>query len=96
MPSAWSSAILGPCRWRDRHSKPATFIAEAIGTYQLRLHYPGDVVVYAAIGLALLAVTALSTRRPVLTVLATAGIAIIGIVVYWLGLDAVAGTTFGA
>lgn len=75
---------------------PATFLAEAIGTYQLRLHYSGDVVLYTAIGLALLAVVAFSTRRPVTTACATTAVAIFGIAVYWLGLDAVAGATFGA
>jgi hypothetical protein len=75
---------------------PATFLAEAIGTYQVRLHYRGDVVLYAIIGLVLLAVIAISTRRPARTLAATAVVAAIGIVVYWLGVDAAAGTTFGA
>jgi hypothetical protein len=65
---------------------PATFIAEAIGTYQLRLHYAGPVVLYTVIGLALLVVVAITTRRPGRAVLATAGFAIVGIAVYWLGL----------
>jgi hypothetical protein len=75
---------------------PATFIAEAIGTYQLRLHYRADVVLYLVVGLVLLAVLAMTTRRPLRAVVVTIVISIIGIGVYWLALDAVAGAAFGA
>jgi hypothetical protein len=75
---------------------PATFIAEAIGTYQLRLHYRGDEVLYAAIGLVLFAVVAISSLRPARALAATTAIVAIGTVVYWLCVDAAAGATFGA
>jgi hypothetical protein len=98
--------IFGCAGWAWRRAKsqlqpvggaflPATFIAEAIGTYQLRLHYHGDVFLYVAIGVVLLVVVATSTRRPARALLATAGLTMIG-TIYWLALDAVAGATFGS
>jgi hypothetical protein len=99
--------IFGWAGWASRHEKrelrpiggcflPATFISEALGTYQLRLHYRGDVILYAVIGLVLCAALVIWTRQPMRTVLATAAVTAVGILIYWLGLDAVAGATFGA
>lgn len=76
---------------------PATFIAEAIGTYEIRLHYHGDAVLFVVVGLVIL--VAMIARLPQLrhrTVLVTTGLVIVGIGVYWLGLNAVAGVAFGA
>lgn len=75
---------------------PATFIAEAIGTYQLRLHYHRDALLFGVLGLILLAAASASTRHAGRTLVATAVIALAGVGIYWLGLDAAAGTAFGA
>jgi hypothetical protein len=79
---------------------PATFLAEAIGTYELRLHYQSTVVLYVAIGLALLAVVTLSSRavreRPVRMITATAVAALVGIAIYWRLLSVIAGVHFSA
>lgn len=73
---------------------PATFLAEAIGSYQLRLHYESDVLLYTVIGLVLLAVVAARTRRPTRTVLTTAALTAVGIAAYWLVLDSVGTLVF--
>jgi hypothetical protein len=79
---------------------PATFLAEAIGTYELRLHYQTTVVLYVAIGLALLVVVTLSSRavreRPLAVIAATAAAALIGIAIYWQILSVIAGVHFSA
>lgn len=75
---------------------PATFLAEAIGSYQLRLQYEADVLLYGVIGLVLLAVAAASTRRPARTALATLAFGAVGILVYWLALDALGAIAFRA
>jgi hypothetical protein len=75
---------------------PGTFLAEAIGTYQLRLHYHADAVLFAVIGLILLAVVVTPTRAVGRTLAATVAVTLAGIAVYWLGLAAAAGSAFGA
>jgi hypothetical protein len=77
---------------------PATFLAEAIGTYELRLHYQSTVVLYVAIGLVLLAVVTLPSRaeskRPLAVITSTAAATLVGIIIYWQLLDVVAGAHF--
>jgi hypothetical protein len=79
---------------------PATFFAEAIGTYELRLHYQSTVVLYVVIGLVLLAAVTLTSRavrdRPLVVITSTMAAALVGIVVYWQLLSVVAGAHFSA
>jgi hypothetical protein len=79
---------------------PATFLAEAIGTYELRLHYRTAVVLYVAIALALLAIVTLSSRavreRPLGVIVSTAAASLVGIAIYWRLLSVVAGVHFSA
>ncbi len=96
---AWRRAPL-PLRAVGAAFLPATFVAEAIGTYLLRLHYGADAVLFAVIGIVAFAVLTWRTH-PARAVLATAGLTtavltVVGIALYWLGLDAAAGVAFGA
>jgi hypothetical protein len=79
---------------------PATFLAEAIGTYELRLHYQSTVVLYVAIGLALLAVVTVASRavrkRPIRMITSTAVATLVGIAIYWQLLRVIAGVHFSA
>jgi hypothetical protein len=79
---------------------PATFLAEGIGTYALRLHYQSTVVLYVAVGLVLLGAVTLSSRavreRPLSVIASTAGATLVGIAVFWQLLDLVAGAHFTA
>ena len=62
---------------------PATFLAEAIGTYQLRLHYPQQERLYLLLGLMLLGVSMVSgPRRPLSNALWTVLLTAVGIVIY--------------
>lgn len=64
----------------------ATWLAEAIGTYQLRLGYHSAAMLFAVIGLALLAVVVLASRpvrrRPAATAGITALACLAGVVIY--------------
>jgi hypothetical protein len=109
----WSvCAVLGGplfgCGWAWRRANvqlrpvgaaflPATFIAEAIGTYAIRLNYHQDAAMFGLIGLVILAaMLATLTRLRSRIMLATAGLAVVDIGVYWLGLNVMAGAAFGA
>jgi hypothetical protein len=61
---------------------PATFLGEAVGTYELRLHYTGDVVLYTLMGLVLLAFVVLGRGQVRKTILATVIVGLMGVVVY--------------
>jgi hypothetical protein len=77
-----------------------TFLAEAIGTYDLRLHYHSTVILYLLIGAALTVVVTLTSgavrRHPTAMVASTVGAFIVGLVIYWLGLSVLAGSSFSA
>lgn len=78
---------------------PATFFAEAIGTYALRLHYVGEAVLFASVGVVLflgLVVPARAMRTAVAAFTAAGVLTAVGVVLYWAVLDAAAGATFGA
>jgi hypothetical protein len=88
--------------WPITQSLPllaATWLAEAIGTYQLRLGYRSAAILFLVIGLALLVVVVLASRPLRHRLVATAGITIltglVGIVVYWQLLAALAGNNLG-
>jgi hypothetical protein len=75
---------------------PATFLGEAIGTYEIRLRYSADTaVLFATIGLVLFALVAWRTRPLWRTVVWTAAATVVAIVVYGPVLDASAGAAFG-
>jgi hypothetical protein len=70
---------------------PATFLAEAIGTYGLRLHYRGAAVLFTVIGVSLAVLLAvwLPKRWPLVVPLIAATLA--GVFIYgWLLHDATA------
>ena len=83
---AWRS---GPERLRPWGGAlpAATWLAEAIGTYQLRLGYHSEAILFLAIGFALLAVTVLASPSLRQRVAFTAGVSVLivlaGVVVYW-------------
>jgi hypothetical protein len=74
---------------------PSVFLAEAVGTYAIRLHYAGDAILFAAIGgLLLVAISRGGRLRPVLawTVLLVA----FGVLIFGPILQATSGIAFGA
>ena len=75
---------------------PATFLSEAIGAYVIRLHYRGDAILFAGIGLLfLLSASCLTTASRALlswTLVLTVG----GVVIYGPILQATSGFAFGA
>jgi hypothetical protein len=73
---------------------PGTFLAEALGTYLLRLHYASDAVLYLAIGAVLLVVLACPVRRLDLLVW-TGAVTVAGLLVFGPVLEAITGTTVG-
>jgi Family of unknown function (DUF6518) len=98
--------LFGLAGWAWRHAAgrarvigaaflPGTFIAEGIGAYLLRLHYPWGAVLYLAIGAVLLFVVGRSARR--LDLLAWTGVVtVVGLIAYGPLLEAIMGTTVGA
>jgi hypothetical protein len=92
----------GPARLRPVGAglAGATFLAEAVGTYDLRLHYESTVILYLLVGVALTVAVALTSatvrRRPAALAASTVVFSIVGVLVYWLGLTAVAGSSFSA
>jgi hypothetical protein len=93
---AWRS---GPERLRPWGGAllAATWLAEAIGSYQLRLGYHSAAILFLVIGLALLAVIVLSSQVVRRRLAATAGITVltglVGVVIYWQVLDMVVGSS---
>lgn len=87
-----------PSRFRPMGASllPATFIAEAIGTYTLRLQYHTTMLLYLVIGVVLFGLVAWPVRRLLPMVTYTAAATAIGIIIYWLALDSVAGMHFMA
>ena len=75
---------------------PATFVAEAVGAYVLRLHYRSAALLYLVLGLVLLAAVAWPVRRLGPTVLCTVLVALPGIIVYGPLLAVAAGGSFTA
>jgi hypothetical protein len=77
----------------------ATWLGEAIGSYQLRLGYRSAAILFAAIGLALLAATAAGSsairRRRTATAVITVLAGLVGVVLYWRVLDLVASGSLG-
>lgn len=61
---------------------PATFLAEAVGSYGMRLHYQSDFLLFLLLGLALLVVAAWPVRRPRPTLACTMLVAVAGMIVY--------------
>jgi hypothetical protein len=70
----------------------ATWLAEAVGTYQLRLHDRSAALLFLATGLALLAGLASASadvrHRLAVTAAITLVAALVGVAVYWQVLDA--------
>jgi len=96
---AWAR---GPRRLRPWAASlvPATFLAEAVGSYGLRLHDHSTVLLFVVVGLGLgVLVTALSgpvRRSPVSLLAATAVAFVVGVAVYWQLLTVLAGGGFSA
>jgi hypothetical protein len=92
----------GPARLRPLGAclVGATFLAEAIGTYDLRLHYHSTVILYLLIGVALTVLVTLTSgalrRHPTAITTSTLAAFIVGLLVYWLGLSVLAGSSFSA
>jgi hypothetical protein len=76
----------------------ATFLAEGVGSYGLRLHENSATALYLVIGATLAVVVGASSaavrRRPVVFVGATAAAFVLGLLVYWPMLAAAAGAQF--
>jgi hypothetical protein len=75
---------------------PATFIGEATGAYAIRLHYRGDAILFASIGLVLLLGVGLHTRRRGALLAWTVVLAVAGTVLYGPVLRASSHFAFGA
>jgi Family of unknown function (DUF6518) len=75
----------------------ATWLAEGIGSYLLRLGYHSAAVLFLLIGFALLVVVVLVSQSLRRRLAATAGITVlaglVGVVIYWQGLDALTGSS---
>jgi hypothetical protein len=93
---AWRS---GPERLRPWGGAllAATWLAEAIGTYQLRLGYRSAAILFLVIGFVLLAVIVLASQPLRHRLAVTTGIAVltglVGVVVYWQVLAALTGSS---
>jgi len=75
----------------------ATWLAEGIGSYQLRLGYHYAAILFLLIGFALLVVMVLASQGLRRRLVATTGITVlaglVGIVIYWQVLDALIGSS---
>jgi hypothetical protein len=102
--------LFGWAGWLLRHGQrnlrllgasliPATFIAEGIGTYELRLGYHSAALLFGIIGVVLLT-TALGVaqeahQRLWIPAVATVVASAIGVLLYWQVLNGVTGRVFG-
>jgi hypothetical protein len=75
---------------------PATFIAEGIGAYAIRLHYIGDAVLFGGLGLLLLIGVCRLAHRTWAILVWTVASVVVGAVLYGPVLDAVSRFAFGA
>jgi hypothetical protein len=75
----------------------ATWLAEGIGSYQLRLGYHSAAILFLLIGFTLLVVVVLASQSLRRRLAATAGITVlaglVGIIIYWQVLDALTGSS---
>ncbi len=75
---------------------PSVFVGEALGAYLIRLHYFGDALLFAAVGLLLFAAVARGTRSIRSLVLWSVVLVAVGVVVFGPLLDATSHFAFGA
>ncbi|MCW2496452.1 DUF6518 family protein [Jatrophihabitans sp.] len=95
--AGWAWQHAGPAlRPIGAAALPATFLAEAMGTYAMRLHYRSAAVLFFVIGLVLVAVVAARLPQRWTLLMPVAGVTLAGMFVYGWVLSGATQATFGA